>query len=63
MLRGQRPRGLDALLGNDSATSCMKTELADAIDNLEDKLPPDKRPAPKAPARRTAARPSLFRGR
>jgi len=73
MLRAQKPRGLDALLGNDSNSACMKTELADAIEKLEGKLPADKRPAAKqpppaqppapAPSRRAAARGSLFRGR
>jgi len=73
MLRAQKPRGLDALLGNDSNSACMKTELADAIENLEGKLPADKRPAAKQappaqppapqPGRRAAARGSLFRGR
>ena len=73
MLRAQRPRGLDALLGNDSNSACMKTELADAIENLEGKLPADKRPAAKQappaqptapqPGRRASARGSLFRGR
>ena len=64
-LRAQRPRGgLEGLFGGDTANTCMKTELADAITRLEAKLPPESRPTAKAPGHRTtSARPSFFRGR
>ncbi|HEX2661146.1 MAG TPA: protein kinase [Polyangia bacterium] len=64
-LRAQRPRGgLEGLFGGDAANGCMKTELADAITRLEEKLPPESRSNTKGPAHRTtSARPSFFRGR
>ena len=67
VLRAQRQRGgLDGLLGNEPPTGCMKTELADAIARLEEKLPADKRPAPapapSAGSHKASAR-SFFRGR
>jgi hypothetical protein len=64
-LRAQRPRGgIEALFGGEADSTCMKTELADAIARLEAKLPPEARPTVKGPPRRaTGGRPSFFRGR
>ena len=65
-LRAQRQRGgLDGLLGNEPPIGCMKSELADAIARLEEKLPADKRPAPapSAGSHKASARSSFFRGR
>ena len=70
VLRAQRQRGgLDGLFGNEPPSGCMKTELADAISRLEEKLPADKRPAPAPPpaasagSHKASARSSFFRGR
>jgi tetratricopeptide (TPR) repeat protein len=62
-LRAQRTRGgIEGLFGPAPDTTCMKTELADAIAKLEDKLPVEKRPAARAGKERSGPR-SLFRGR
>jgi hypothetical protein len=64
ILRAQRSRGgIEGLFGGEPNTTCMKTELAEAIAKLEAKLPSEKRPSSHPPVHRSIARPSIFRGR
>ena len=63
-LRGLRPRsGLSGIFGQAPDSSCMKSELEDAILKLEEKLPPEKKPASRPSSHKAGSRSSLMRGR